>query len=803
MRILSIKKFVLLALTINFSAQIISAQTKPLYRLPDSIPEQHEGTQSEPYLIGNDNGLYRMLPSGITEPLWTGGKVTQILKTDYSDSNNKRGCKWFFLTSKGIITSYDLMEFTESNDGIPYLTLKEYDGETKRLVKQVSLLKDICADPFDQNTLVTATKDNVYLSRDSGTTWKSIGSMSTNTSGIKAVAVTHIPVKDKNGNSKTTLVVLMSHPIFGLSYIFPDDRNPQWTDVEKGMKNMQSVTYADEISDILPVAVKNKNGSYSSEVYFTQSFLPCLYRMDWSEEQGICLYEDNEPLETLDSLFYSDNSIFFCSTGKIKCLSLSDNSVTDINAQDYSSIAEDISRLSANTVYIPGEKCGLSNALQMSELWLVRPDVSLAQYADKALDRRAVYIPANHVTSLKGINEYKKTILKNNLNALVVDMKDDYGLLRFEPKNELVKNKCYVSKYKIDIEQFVKEFKKDDIYLIARIVVFKDKHLATEHKEYAVWNSSTNTSWDGIKGTENVYDKDGNFVKKQTVYYDEKWVDPYSEEVWEYNVNIAKDLIDYGFDEIQFDYIRFPTDGKNMNQAQFRWKDNGMDKESAIMSFLSYARKNINAPLGIDIYGANGWYRSGTRTGQDVELLSDYVDVICPMFYPSHFEQSFLNYKPYEERPYRIYYYGTYRNTVIGRNHIIVRPWVQAFYLGVTYDQKYYDTNYVKREVYGVRDSVNRGYMFWNNTGRYDDISPAPGNEKYPWASFEASQEYRKPAFSSDDKSFTVADKPITPDDITSILDTVLYKVIEEETPAKKRKGLFLHVLPIGNYSDD
>lgn len=68
-----------------------------------------------------------------------------------------------------------------------------------------------------------------------------------------------------------------------------------------------------------------------------------------------------------------------------------------------------------------------------------------------------------------------------------------------------------------------------------------------------------------------------------------------------------------------------------------------MDKESALVSFLAYARDNINAPIGIDIYGANGWYRSGTRTGQDVELMSDYVDVICPMFYPSHFEQDFWN----------------------------------------------------------------------------------------------------------------------------------------------------------------
>jgi hypothetical protein len=109
-------------------------------------------------------------------------------------------------------------------------------------------------------------------------------------------------------------------------------------------------------------------------------------------------------------------------------------------------------------------------------------------------------------------------------------------------------------------------------------------------------------------------------------------------------------------------------------------------------------------------------------------MLADYVDVICPMFYPSHFEQIFLAQKPAEERPYRIYYYGTYRNTVIARNKVVVRPWAQAFQLGVSYDRRYYSKDYVIAQIYGVRNSVNRGYMYWNNSGRYDDISPDVGD---------------------------------------------------------------------------
>ena len=121
------------------------------------------------------------------------------------------------------------------------------------------------------------------------------------------------------------------------------------------------------------------------------------------------------------------------------------------------------------------------------------------------------------------------------------------------------------------------------------------------------------------------------------------------------------------------------------------------------------------------------------------------------MYYPSHFEQDFLEYSPDAERPYRIYFFGSYRNTVIGRNRVIIRPWVQAFYMGVRYDKKHYDKNYVLREIYGVRDGLNRGYLYWNNSGgMYDDISPDIADDAVsPWEKNEAALQKRLPAFSS------------------------------------------------------
>jgi hypothetical protein len=231
-------------------------------------------------------------------------------------------------------------------------------------------------------------------------------------------------------------------------------------------------------------------------------------------------------------------------------------------------------------------------------------------------------------------------------------------------------------------------------------------------------------------------------------YYDEYWVDPFSEEVWEYNVAIARELVSRGFDEIQFDYIRFPTDGENLGNARYRWQEAGMDKESALMSFLSYARSHIQAPISIDIYGANGWYRTGARTGQDVELLARYVDVICPMFYPSHFEQGFLAYDPAEERhlshlllrlvPKRRHRAQPRRRQALGPGFLhrrVVRP--EILQRGL-------------RAAAGIRHARRAQPWLYllEQLGRYADLRPDVGIDvPYPWKTPEAEPDRPRPAF--------------------------------------------------------
>ena len=770
------------------------AQSKPLYQLPETLPSTKASDRNTDLIVGTDSGIYKVSQTGSRTPLWTEGKVSQIVKTPSG---------WYFLTSCGIIYSTDLKTFTPRNEGITFLTVKEYEDGQKKLVQQSPLLKDLCVNPLDENILVTATKDAVYLTRDGGLTWKNIGSSSTRTAGMKAVAVASMPMYTAGGSIMgSEVVVFMSHPIYGFSYYRADAQRPAWVDVSAGLALMPSLTQTDEIADIVPVVSQTTDGTVYCEIYLSQTYIPKIYHFNWPSRRAECIYESDETLTTIDSLCQSNSHLLFTTVGKVQQLNLVDGTVSELPSSEYSKWTKRLlsSQDTVNAAYIPPKVSGLDTAVQLNELWLLTPETINSPYGQVATDRKAIYISAYQVRNDEGIQKYRKIVSDNNLNAVVVDMKDDYGYLRFEPRSELLQQKGRVTSYKIDVERFVSQFKEDDVYLIARIVVFKDRCLSQYGgSKYAVWNYKTGAPWVGVKGTETVTAEDGTEQEK-LVYYDENWVDPYCEEVWEYNIAVAQELIARGFDEIQFDYIRFPTDGTNLGNASYRWRDTGMDKESALVSFLSYARKNIQAPIGIDIYGANGWYRSGTRTGQDVELMSEYVDVICPMFYPSHFEQDFLEYKPVEERPYRIYFYGTYRNTVMGRNRIVVRPWVQAFYIGVRYDRAWYNKDYVRREIFGVRDSVNRGYMYWNNSGGYyDDISPDPGdNIDSPWKANEADLQKHLPAFSSADGqnySQTEWDEFMQWNrDMVTILDTVLWP---EEDKTGSVRGSFLNVSPL------
>ena len=703
--------------------------------IEETVEEIVKVVDQNTVLVGTETGLYQLI--GTTQnPLWQEGYVQKILKAD----------GWYFLTSEGIVYSKDLVNFEKRNSGLPAHTIKKYDGKVKSFEYKQKTLKDLAIHPENPQIMVTATKDAVYLSKDAGLSWKSIG-FSARTPGLKSLVVMDLPVivtnEDKTlQESSETQLVRMSHAIYGFSYYLPNSSKPKWIDIEKGFDNMPKPSLTEEIACMLPIVSENEDGSKKYDIYFGTSFIPRLYKLDWKNKKVELLWKNTLQNDTQESLVKLDNTMIYLNRKGFNAIDLTTNQSTLLPTEVQ--IWQNLIKFSPENylcAYLPSILTKGKTDVSLTELWMLQQDKKRNEYQQIADGKKSLYMPAHHAID-KRLDEHLQTVKDNKLNSIVIDMKDDYGGLRFDARTpELVAKKA-VSSYAVKLDDFVPKMKEQGLYLIARIVVFKDRNLYRyNNNEMAVYDKSTNAPWRGLRRMEDKKDADGNVILdeagnpvKEPVYFDEYWVDPYCEKVWEYNIQVAKELIERGFDEIQFDYIRFPTDGTNLGQTKYRYQEKGMDMESALISFLSYARENIKAPIGIDIYGSNGWYRSGSRTGQDVELLSEFVDVICPMFYPNHFEQNFLAYQPEIERPYRIYYYGTYRNAQIARDKVLIRPWAQAFYLNVSYDRKYYNKDYVRRQIFGVRDSMNNGYMYWNNSGRYSDISPdISDSDPYPW----------------------------------------------------------------------
>ncbi|MDR2718931.1 MAG: putative glycoside hydrolase [Treponema sp.] len=639
-------------------------------------------------LAGTDEGLFAVDPAGKMTALWAGGSVKKILFT----ANDT----WVILGSEGILISTNLQTWEPRNQGLPVKTIKIFQDGKKTFLPMVQEIKDLKINPADPQIMVCATKDQVYLSRNQGQSWTSLGAPPYRTNGIKAVASAYMP----RGTS-SDLTVFLSHSTYGLFYIQPDRAGAQWIELSKGLEKLETTGNADEVSDIAVIlATMLGETTPRPVIYAAQTFRRRIYRLDWEAQTFNLMWSDNSPFGTVDSLYAGKNGLYFLYEGMAASLDFANFAVRE-QPQILDSIRKASAHIKSHCMVIPEDE-----QIILSELWLL--DEPQHENTNNAANKEGIYLPVNHAMDSRSLKPYLDVMEKSGLNMIVIDMKDDYGRLRFTPHNPAISVKGRVFR-PLDIDSLLGGMKERGIYTVARVVVFKDPELAAkENGRFAVWDAKTAQPWAGYDSEQKLYD--------------ERWVDPYSQDVWEYIAATAAELHERGFDEIQFDYIRFPTDGVNLGNARYRWQENGMDMESAILSFLRHIRARVKAPISIDIYGANGWYRTGARTGQEVELLAPWVDVICPMYYPSHFEQHFLAQDPPELRPWRIYFQGTLRTARIGRSQVIIRPYVQAFFLNVSYDRKYYNPDYVRRQIEGVRAAGSGGFIYWNNTGRYEDI---------------------------------------------------------------------------------
>ncbi len=318
------------------------------------------------------------------------------------------------------------------------------------------------------------------------------------------------------------------------------------------------------------------------------------------------------------------------------------------------------------------------------------------------IDVKGIFVTGNTAQSER-IDEMIALIDETALNAMVIDVKDDVGYLLFKSEaaakyNPNANDKVYID----DIKAFVAKMKAHNIYLIARIVTFKSPFYAQNHPDRAI-----------------IYKDSGK------LYTDSDrlpWVSPHDRVMWEYNVEIAKEAAELGFNEIQFDYVRFPAIA-NPESIDYR-NETDESQTATIQNFLKYAYEAL-APyevyISADVFGWAATATGGIGIGQHWEAVSNVVDYISPMMYPSHYGPNTFGLPVPDAYPYETIDRSV--KDAIDRNKNIVtpagiRPWIQDF--TATWVEGYipYRTKEVKAQIDALRDNGINEYLVWN-AGNY------------------------------------------------------------------------------------
>ncbi len=360
------------------------------------------------------------------------------------------------------------------------------------------------------------------------------------------------------------------------------------------------------------------------------------------------------------------------------------------------------------------------------------PDPFLRERQRKAADRVGIYL-SSFMAQGADLEKHLRFLQEHGLNSFVVDCKDDYGWITYDTALELPRQIGAIER-RFKLEELLQKAHERGIYVIARVVVFKDRQLYNyDGFKYAAWNAAANQPWRHLTRIEEepapspaaeATEQAAPEAAPQPRYFQrEYWVDPYNPFVWSYNVAIAEELQRRGVDEIQFDYIRFPSDG-NLSAIRYRHRREGMDMIDALESFLVLARQAIHIPISTDLYGYSTWHRMGNWIGQSTEMLADYVDVICPMYYPSHFPREFMKKEAYLQRAQRIYLEGTQRARAVADGRSLIRPYVQAFLIGGELSMGVAEyRQYLLNQVQGCLGAPSSGFTLWNASNRYYMVS--------------------------------------------------------------------------------
>lgn len=342
-------------------------------------------------------------------------------------------------------------------------------------------------------------------------------------------------------------------------------------------------------------------------------------------------------------------------------------------------------------------------------------DVEAALPRPDPVKVKGIYV-SGPVAGTKKMDDLIQLVEETELNAMVIDIKNDEGRVTYRMQSERVLEIDSGIRYIPDIEELVKKCKEKNIYLIGRIVAFKDPYLAEKKPELSLK------------------------TQEGEIFRDKKglaWVNPYQKEVWDYLVEIGTEAATAGFDEIQFDYIRFSTDLK-ADQLDFGEQALEKDKIEIITEFTQYAYETL-APLGVyvsaDVYGTVIDNKGDQKiVGQDYQQMAKYLDYISPMIYPSHYGLGSYGIAVPDAKPYDTILAALKASqTALGgqpkteEQHCAkVRPWLQSFTAGWVSGHINYGPKAIRAQIDAVYDAGYEEWILWNAAVNYQKSSLLP-----------------------------------------------------------------------------
>ncbi|WP_228587919.1 putative glycoside hydrolase [Alkalibacterium sp.] len=336
---------------------------------------------------------------------------------------------------------------------------------------------------------------------------------------------------------------------------------------------------------------------------------------------------------------------------------------------------------------------------------------------------KGVYLTGDAATG-ESMNELTDLLNTTELNSMVIDVKDDDGTMVMDLDSDHEYVQQFTQEY-VDPEELMHHLEEHDIYPIARIVIFKDKQLANERPDLS-FTDDEGEVWSDASGA--------------------SYVNPYEREVWEHNVEVAKQAAKLGFRDIQLDYVRFPEGfgslDEQLNYSRGDYDESDLDnveqRVDAVTEFVAYARQELepyDVELSADIFGYAALVQEEPNIGQSFTRISENVDVISSMIYPSHWGPGNLGIELPDLEPYNLVYnYMDVENAVLeelGEDKPRTRPWLQDFTASYLGEGNYieYGDHEVSEQIRALHEQGVEEYLLWNAASNYSEGATFDFNE--------------------------------------------------------------------------